>query len=151
MLFLIAFLQFITIVYINSDVYSWFECIKTHCSFCRNEFVRNIQALINQALAQSLLFALLAISLQNYYIYEMCLGLGSLVHYAITVTFMWFVFRPIILLLSLIRRNLYERECFILPFVFMAWGKAYFAGRTNNQKYVLWVKIEWIVEFIWVD
>ena len=92
------------------------------CTF-RYGFVRNIQALLNQALAQSLVFVILAVSYQNIEIYELCLGLGSLLHYLILVTFTWFLFRPIILLFSLIRRNLYERDCFILPFTFMAWGK----------------------------
>lgn len=126
----------------------WFKCSVTHDSchhvnrcllqvrklslcdlyqfinlFCRYEFVRNIQALLNQGIAQSLFFIALSVSLGNDYVYEVCLSLGSLVHYLIMVSFMWLLIRPIVLLFSLIQRNFYERDCFILPFIFIAWGK----------------------------
>lgn len=35
---------------------------------------------------------------------------------------MWLLIRPVILLFSLIQRNFYERDCFTLPFIFLAWG-----------------------------
>lgn len=89
----------------------------------RDSYVRNIQALVNHGITQSLVFIVMIVSFQRNEIQEACLALGSLLHYTILVSYMWLMFKPIVLLMSQIRRQLYEKGGFILPFFFMAWCK----------------------------
>ena len=89
----------------------------------RDSYVRNIQALVNHGITQSLVFIVMVVSFQRNEIQEACLALGSLLHYTILVSYMWLMFQPIVLLMSQIRRQLYEKGGFILPFLFMAWCK----------------------------
>ena len=89
----------------------------------RDSYVRNIQALVNHGITQSLVFVVMIVSFQRNEIQEACLALGSLLHYIILVSYMWLVFQPIVLVISQIRRQLYEKGGFILPFFFMAWCK----------------------------
>ena len=63
------------------------------------------------------------VSFQRNEIHELCIALGSFLHYVILVSFIWLVFRPVVLLFSQVRRSIYEKDCFILPFFFMSWSK----------------------------
>ena len=88
----------------------------------RHDFVCSVQALVNHAIAQAMVILVMALAWNKWMPESVCFSLGTLLHYFTFCSFLWLIFQPLVLAMGEVQRKLYERRCFILPFILMAWG-----------------------------
>ena len=89
----------------------------------RHKYVRSVQALVGHTVSQCLVFLIMVLSLERWPIDGVCFTLGLLLHYTILVSYFWLIIRSIVVVLRETRRQMYERNCFIMPFIILAWGE----------------------------
>ena len=93
--------------------------------YYRHTYVRSVQALVSHSLSQCLVYLVMMLSLERWPVDGLCFTVGLLLHYTILVSYLWLIIRPIVIVLRETRRQLYERNCFIMPFTILAWGKCH--------------------------
>jgi hypothetical protein len=87
---------------------------------------KDMQCLLNQGLAQVISMVLMMASFRIDDVNWLCLTFGSLLHYALLVSFLWLLIRPIVLLVGYIWKGLHKKNWFIFPFSLLAWSECHY-------------------------